>query len=675
MKNNIAPKKGFVIMLGVFLLLSLILECFVFNFRSVESVFNSKISEFDVSYSDGAVYKNSKSFSANVKENLTLTIENINQKVNNIKLDITANGVDALPIKISVIDEGNSNLSSFPEREIVGEVKSSKFIRLNLAGKAKTIKVELKNTKDRVVNVNSIGLNEKVPMTFSFSRLIFVWLILSLVYLIRPSSFIYGEEFDKKKRKRAFITFLLINILIILVLVNINPAFKKPSWQHHKQYHSLAESLAKGQFHIDAEVNEKLLNMENPYDYAKRAKEVGSGKFLWDHSYFEGKYYVYFGIVPCLLYYLPYYILTGVHMPTYIVIFINASLSVLGIMLLLREILKKKYPDTPYAVYLLLCQIMITGGGIWLISKRPDFYFVPISTAIVLTLFGLYFWLRAINKEKLSSVWLILGSLFMALVAGARPQFILGSFFIFILFYESFKEKKILSLSSKKETAAIIAPYILVAAFLMFYNFARFGSPFDFGANYNLTLNDMTLRGIRGDRTFLGWFSYLLQPPNITAEFPFVHPTELYTAYQGTTITEEMFGGFFLTNPFVWFGILAFSARKYFEDKKHLIVCILCTVFTLIIVFADAQMAGILTRYVADFGLFMYFGAAISFVAIYKGQKTEEARKLLITLLVIGFLITFFYNFLLIFSGTGESVKRYNPDLYYKIKYLVSFWN
>lgn len=675
MKNNVSPKKRFVIMVGIFLLLSLILECFIFNFRSIESVFNSKIPEFDVSYSDGTVYKNTQSFNKKANDNLTLTIENINQKVNNIKLDITADGIDALPIKISVIDEGNSNFSSFPEREIVGSVKSSKFIRLNLAGEAKTIKVELKNTKDKVVNVNSIGLNEKVPITFSFSRLIFVWALISLVYLIRPSSFIYGAKLGEKKRDNAFIIFLLVNILIILVLVNINPVFKNPSWQHHKQYHSLAESLAKGQFYLDAEVNEKLLNMENPYDYAKRSKEVGLGNFLWDHSYFEGKYYVYFGIVPCLLYYLPYYVFTGTHIPTYIVIFINASLSVLGIMLLLREILKKKYPDTPYAVYLLLCQIMITGGGIWLIAKRPDFYFVPISTAIMLTLFGLYFWIRAINNEKHTFSRLILGSLFMALVAGARPQFILGSFFIFILFFESFKEKKILSLKSKKETASIIVPYVIVAAFLMFYNFARFGSPFDFGANYNLTFNDMTLRGIRGDRTFLGWFSYLLQPPNITAEFPFVHPTQVYTSYQGTTITEEMFGGFFLTNPFVWFGVLAFSARKYFEDKKHLYACILCTVFTLIIVFADTQMAGILTRYVADFGLFMYFGAAIAFVAVYKGQKTDEARKILITLLVIGLLITFSYNFLLIFSGSGESVKRYNPDLYYRVKYLISFWN
>ena len=674
-KNNISQRKSFCIMLCILLLISLMLECFVFNFRSVESVFNSKISPFDIKYSDGSVCNNSTMVKVTAEGNLSFVIENINKKVNNIKLDIMAEGTDVLPVTVSAIDEGNSNFSSFPEKELVKNIKSTKFIKLNLAGKAKTIKVDVKNTAGHIVNVNSIGLNEKVPMTFSLSRIVFIWLILLLFYVIRPSSSIYGRELTKKQQSSAFFAFLMVNILIILILVNINPVFKDPVWQHHKQYHSLTESLLKGQFHLDAKVNEKLLAMENPYDYTKRVSQVGLGNFLWDHSYFEGKYYVYFGIVPCLLYYLPCYLLTGIHMPTYLVIFINASLSVLGIMLLLKQILKKKYPDTPYAIYLVLCQMMITGGGIWLLSKRPDFYFVPISTAIMLSLFGLYFWLRAINEEKLNSVWLFFGSLFMALVAGARPQFILGSFFIFIIFYESFKEKKILSKSSKKETLSVIIPYGLVAAFLMYYNFARFGSPFDFGANYNLTFNDMTLRGIKGDRTVLGWFSYLFQPPNITANFPFVHPTNVYTAYQGTTITEEMFGGFLFTNPFVWFCALSLCARKYFEDKKHLLATILLFAFTLIITFADTQMAGILTRYVADFGLFLYFGAAITFAALYKGQKTDEAKNILKTLLVIGFFVTLSYNFMLIFSGTGESIKQCNPDLYYKVKYLTCFWN
>ena len=35
-------------------------------------------------------------------------------------------------------------------------------------------------------------------------------------------------------------------------------------------------------------------------------------------------------------------------------------------------------------------------------------------------------------------------------------------------------------------------PFVIFGAFMMFYNYARFGSVFDFGQNYNLTVMDMT---------------------------------------------------------------------------------------------------------------------------------------------------------------------------------------
>ncbi len=69
------------------------------------------------------------------------------------------------------------------------------------------------------------------------------------------------------------------------------------------------------------------------------------------------------------------------------------------------------------------------------------------------------------------------------------------------LFWEEIKEKRFLKL---RTIFGFILPYLIVAAGLMYYNYARFGSPFDFGANYNLTTNDMTARGMELGRTGLG---------------------------------------------------------------------------------------------------------------------------------------------------------------------------
>ena len=63
------------------------------------------------------------------------------------------------------------------------------------------------------------------------------------------------------------------------------------------------------------------------------------------------------------------------------------------------------------------------------------------------------------------------------------------------------------------ELVLFALPFVLVAAGLMWYNAARFGSPFDFGANYNLTSNDMTKRGFNPGRIGPALFYYLLALP------------------------------------------------------------------------------------------------------------------------------------------------------------------
>ena len=84
----------------------------------------------------------------------------------------------------------------------------------------------------------------------------------------------------------------------------------------------------------------------------------------------------------------------------------------------------------------------------------------------------------------------------MALVVGCRPQLIVLSLVAFPLFWRKYITKRtILTRKGAIEFACLIAPYIVVAAGLMLYNHARFGSFTDFGANYNLTVNDMTKRG------------------------------------------------------------------------------------------------------------------------------------------------------------------------------------
>ncbi len=155
-----------------------------------------------------------------------------------------------------------------------------------------------------------------------------------------------------------------------------------------------------------------------------------------------------------------------------------------------------------------------------------------------------------------------------------------------------------------------MAPYIVVAAGLMLYNHARFGSFTDFGANYNLTVNDMTKRGWNIGRLAPALFAYFLQPPSMTGVFPFVQPAPFETTYLGQTIKEITFGGVLACLPILW--ILPFSRRILalrFKTRSTRTIAgvIIALLFGgVVVALMDAQMAGILQRYYADFS-FMFW--------------------------------------------------------------------
>lgn len=76
------------------------------------------------------------------------------------------------------------------------------------------------------------------------------------------------------------------------------------------QYGALAHSLLNGRLDLEKDPPAAMAELENPYDTA--ARQAAAPDALWDVAYYNGRYYVYFGIVPCLLFQLPFEALTGI---------------------------------------------------------------------------------------------------------------------------------------------------------------------------------------------------------------------------------------------------------------------------------------------------------------------------------------------------------------------------
>lgn len=658
------------------LTISTFVEIFIFNFRWLESLGYKETKLTNYIVDQRLVKQNDGSYKALAEGNYRIEIPNIYIKTNNIKIKMhdTNTILKSFNITMYASDAANKTYFKLPQIAVVNNIERSAYHRLHLSGKTRKIKLQLSLDKNQEFKIDNISVNAKVPLIISYYRIFGLFSLLVILYSIRPKSSLYKQIAIKSKYTKYVVTiFVLINSLLFYKLANYNLIFVKPITENQYQYQRLAEAFSKGQLYIDEEPSDTLKNMKNPYDtyYREKLLDKNNEKYLWDYSYYNGKYYVYFGALPVITTYLPFYLLTGNHVSNNILNFILCTLITISSSYLIYQIIKRWFPNTSLVTYMLLCILFVFSSGVLYIAKRPDFYFIPIAYSILLVTTGIGLWISAKKDNQLSIPKICLGSFCMALVAECRPQFLLGSFFVFPLFFKYFFKEGKLTKRKIIELLFLIVPYIVVAIPVMLYNYYRFNSIFDFGANYNLTTNDMTKRGFVFDRTFLGIYTYLFSPANYTSVFPYLLPKTVETTYMGTTISESFFGGFIFNNIITLLGLLVFKFKNYFKEKMPYNIAWLSIIFMLIVIVVDTQMAGILPRYICDFSWLILLATTIVILTLNeKYGKYDWFKKIFITLLFLSVL----YNINFLVTDVSFRIEYYNPQLFNKISYLIQFW-
>ncbi len=614
-------------------------EIFIFNSRAIQSHEYKEIELKhlgNVSFSekvDGDVYHISEKTSARFEvTDISLDIKNLF-----VGIGVVNSKGEAIPytVKIEATDDANAlYITSIPSRKVYSG--SSQYIPMQLRGTTDKLRITI--TPDSSIEaqmyVYSITANAPKPFDFNMGRVLLVFAVAFLLYLISPSSPAHKIKMSDSGGQFCMTTVVAaLEILMIFLIISSSSHYLHIISRHQAQYQELACSFLNGHLYLEEEVPQFLLEMENPYDYALRYSQ---GKyFYWDAALYNGHYYVYFGVVPCLLTYLPYHLLTGKDLPNDIALFIFAILFIISCFVLVKQVIKRYFPNMSisYISYLIISLLIINGSGLLFMASYADMYSVPIMAALAFTVCGLSLWLSALNNKNLRALKLALGSLCMALVAGCRPNLLLFSalaipFFVgeIILAY---KEKRIFKKTSVANAIAFALPYIVVAAGIMWYNYSRFDSPFDFGANYNLTTNDMTSRGFVWDRMLPAAYSYLFQLPKMTATFPFIRFADFDSSYMGVTIRESTYGGIFACSPLLLLiFVIPFIKKLLKKDKVYAPVVILAAI-GIITPLLDAQFAGILQRYFADFSLMLYMSAALILLSIINNIKGDAHRHVL----------------------------------------------
>lgn len=277
----------------------------------------------------------------------------------------------------------------------------------------------------------------------------FIWLYLGtgamLLWTVRPQSTLYKTTLEKFTwKKKAF----CVLTVVITIAACTWPMGKIPIWNgevpdHRNQYELMAEAILEG--HIDLRYGDEkeLSKLDNPYDPEER--EESGVKFHWDHAFYDGHYYMYFGVVPVFLVFLPYRIITGMPLTTYHATQIFVAAAIIGIFTLLYLLSKLFFKKLSYCVYLAL-SVAFSVMSVWYSIAVPALYCTAITSAIALEIWSLYFYIRAVwgeTSENRQIIFAFIGAALGALAFGCRPPIALANILVLPMLVVFLRQRKI----------------------------------------------------------------------------------------------------------------------------------------------------------------------------------------------------------------------------------------
>lgn len=424
----------------------------------------------------------------------------------------------------------------------------------------------------------------------------------------------------------------LLTIVICVLPMNDLPLWNGEIPGHRNQYELMAEAILDGRIDFAYGDEAELETLENPYDPNER-KEAGV-KYHWDHAYYDGNYYMYFGIVPVFLAFLPYRIITGTALTTFRATQFFTAVIIAGIFSLFWLLSKLFFKKMQFGLYLSL-SVAFSVMSVWYATAEPALYCTAITAAIALEIWSIFFFIWAVYLEKRENRQILLagvGALLGALVFGCRPPIGFANIVVIPLLFVFLKEHAFTrKLAGKLALAA--TPYLLVAASLMIYNYVRFDSPFEFGQAYQLTVADQSNYSLSING------AQLLRIITETAGnfFAFRSITETFPYFQTSSV--------FFNFPILLFSIAALfpPVRESAKKTKIWLFLLGLLISVLVITAVDVLWSPyLLERYRMDIYFLMGIGCFLTLGMWYEESEKKKGFSVLIYSLSIATVVSSF---------------------------------
>lgn len=589
-------------------------------------------------------------------------------------------------VKFYVFDGNNISSASMirSEKITVSNTPREYTVYLNSRGNMTGFSIEVTDINTECA-VSDITVNPKYAPSFNPVRFAAMVFAAALIYLVKSKS---------GKKLRDEITFSQAGIISCTVCCSmailmwsfaasgeVGRFIEYPlegEVKFYSPYIQQLDAFLKGQIHLDIQPSAELLALENPYTPDLRAE----ADYVYDRAFFDGRYYSYFGIAPILVFYYPYYLVTGDFPVDSSVMGFFSLITALFLPLAVIEWCKfRKSGMRPWisgvcavGAYFASCPLLIQRG-------RTPFYYVASAAAMAFVSAYLFWIVKAIGSKKilraasmtLAGISFALG--FLSRINTVLPVAIITAVFIIIYLVSAVKDKKLAAFIG--DMLPLGLPVVTALAFSLYYNHIRFGDVFQFGTDYQLTLANASLYDGGASGIIPALFHYFLQPFSVSNEFPYITLSYLALSDYGKQVYIDSNIGIFAL-PFMLSLLLSpvlFKSRKISGRGKTMLAFSLVSLF--VTAYLNFSYGGVIFRYTADISVLAAFvsAAVISEIILilqrdYDSKVSYAAKKSVCALTGATAVISLLSSVML-----NGNLVSFHPAVHTAIRDFFVFWN
>jgi hypothetical protein len=479
-------------------------------------------------------------------------------------------------------------------------------------------------------------------------------------------------------------SFFVLVFLLIEAVYTLYCSAGRNRWPEYNRYHDwLADAFVLGQLHLPVDPAPELVAAKNPLDPRL------APYWLPDATLHNGKFYVYWGPVPGLLQAAVKYTFS-IHraLGDQYLVFGFFSASALACLALSKRLWRSDPGSRPIPVSLralAISSVALSYPFLYLVAT-PGVYQGAIAGGQAFTLLGMVAAVLTIEKASAARYFgLTLTGFLFALAVGCRvtvaPTVVLIALALMVFGAKPGANRLRQFLL---DGVCLGVPLALMGATLLWYNYARFGSIFEFGTTTQLS--NFPRFGLSVRYWLPNWYAYLFSPFGVTCQFPYFiqsstagpkglpswinHPPGYYA--------HEPVVGLLIGAPITCLALacVPFAVRRFLQSWKDTPRASKCLAASLVVLMVSGALVvfGVFLgtmRYLVDFA----YGALLLALWLLFSQFQRLAswkRPAFGAAIALACLSTIVCGLLLGTQGYDNQFQARNPPLFERVRRSAS---